>query len=328
MMDDQLERLTDVALDTSEGEEASDWEMRFEAQINTFFDEAIARVPGFVDRNLKSFRRVMARSLGPRTGVADIFLSLRNVAAGVSQSVGGPDFSTSTYTDDRLRDSFEREVVSADELESLLHRLFAEFEEAQWTAVADKRAESDLVEKVDDDLREGFIGRMESEIHHDPLLAQAIRSGVKLGLPATLGYVLFGKITWVGFGSDAASQIYESRLNFYNKTLMKLGRFEIPGWVGAVGLAGSVVGTLAAGGVMEYAMNNVRDIKGAYIRQLNSARHALLYGDDPTRPEGVLHLVRGLERQFERLPDLDDAVFEAELSAMEGDDASGDDEQG
>lgn len=312
MTDDNIENLKDVSLDTSEGDEPSEWEQRFEAQVNTFFDEAIARVPGFVDRNLKSFRRVMSRSLGPRTGIADIFVSLRNVAAGVSSTVGGPDFSTSTYTDDQLRESFEREVVSPDELESLLRRLFTEFEEAQWERVVDRRAELlDVdVDEIDSDMRERFIARMEDEINHDPLLAQAIRSGVKLGLPATLGYVLFGKVTWMGFGSDAASEIYKSRLNFYNQTLIKLGRFKVPGWVGAVGLVGSVLGTLAAGGVMEYAVNNVRDIKGAYIRQLNSARHALLFGEDPEHPEGLLHLVRGLERQFERLPKLDDAVLE------------------
>lgn len=315
MSEETVDQYKDVALDTSEGDEPSEWEKRFEAQVNTFFDESIARVPGFVDRNLKSFKKVMSRSLGPRTGVADIFVSLRNVASGVSKTVGGPDFSTSTYTDDRLRESFEREVVSPDELESLLRRLFTEFEEAQWSAVADERAQrlDQDPEELEGDIREQFTARMEGEINHDPLLAQAIRSGVKLGLPATLGYVLFGKVTWLGFGSDAAGEIYKSRLNFYNQTLMKLGRFKIPGWVGAVGLAGSVLGTLAAGGIMEFAVNNVRDIKGAYIRQLNSARHALLYGEDTEHPEGLLHLVRGLERQFERLPHLDESVLDEGL---------------
>ncbi len=301
MTEQSIEKLKNAALDTSERAEPSEWEQCFETQVNTFFDEAIARVPGFVDRNLTSFRRVIARSVGPRTGVADIFISARNMVAGVSKAVGGPDFSTSTYTADRLTEAFEREVVSSDELESLLRRLFKEFEEAQWQQTTERLPDS---EASADEMRERLLKSMEDEIAHDPLLAQAIRSGVKIGLPATLGYVLFGKFNVFGAGADAAGEIYRSRLNFYNRALVRLGRFQVPGWVGAVGLAGGVLGSLLIGGVMEYALNSIRDVKGAYIRQLNAARHALLYGEDPEVPEGqgILHVVRGLERQFERLP--------------------------
>jgi hypothetical protein len=302
MSEQSLEQLKDATIDTSERPEPSEWEERFEAQVNTFFDEAIGRVPGFVDRHLTSLRRVLARSVGPRTGIADVFVSARNMASGLSKAVGGPDFSTSTYTADKLTAAFEREVVSSDELESLLGRLFKEFEEDQWKKASEQLMpeENTTIEQV----RERLLHRMEDEIAHDPLLAQAIRSGVKIGLPATLGYVLFGKVTFFGVGSDAATEIYRSRLNFYNRALMRLGRFQIPGWVGAVGLAGGLLGTLVVGGVMEYAINSIRDVKGAYIRQLNAARHALLYGENPEVPEGqgILHVVRGVERQFERLP--------------------------
>ena len=145
---------------------------------------------------------------------------------------------------------------------------------------------------------------METDIAHDPLLAQAIRSGVKIGLPATLGYVLFGKFTFAGgVGAEAASKLYEKRLTFYHRILKRVGKFQAPSWLGAVGWAGGVVGSLALGGVMEYALNSVRDVKGAYIRQLNTARYVLLYGDDPDDPSGrgLLHIVRGLERQFDRV---------------------------
>ena len=310
MTEKSIEELKNAALDTSERAEPSRWEERFEAQVNTFFDEAIGRVPGFVDRHLTSLRRVLARSVGPRTGIADVFISARNMVAGVSKAVGGPDFSTSTYTADKLTEAFEREVVSSDELESLLRRLFKEFEEDQWQQTSDRLPEESSVSA--EDVRSRLLDRMEHEIGHDPLLAQAIRSGVKIGLPATLGYVLFGKFSFFGVGTEAASEIYRSRLNFYNRALMKLGRFQVPGWVGAVGLAGGVLGTLVVGGVMEYALNSIRDVKGAYIRQLNAARHALLYGENPEEPEGqgILHVVRGLERQFERLPEVSDELVD------------------
>ena len=305
-----LELLREPSLDVREGEEPSAWEEYFEAQINTFFDEAIARVPGFVDRNLKSFRKVMGRNLSPRTGVADLFIGVRNVAATASKVVGGPDFSTSTYTHDRLTESFEREVVSPAELESLLRRLFTEFEDEQWVKLARSAAEEEesAAESEEEEeliaVRDRLVQLMEREIGHDPALAQAIRAGVKFGIPATLGYVLFGKASlWGGLGQEAAGKVYETRLDFYHRLLHKLGRFEIPGWVGAVGVAGSLLGTLAVGGLMEFAVNNVRDLKGVYIRQLNAARYNLLYGEDPGTPEGqgLMHVVRGLERQFERL---------------------------
>lgn len=310
MTEKTIEELKNAALDTSERAQPSAWEERFETQVNTFFDEAIGRVPGFVDRHLTSLRRVIARSVGPRTGIADVFISARNMIAGVSKTVGGPDFSTTTYTADKLTEAFEREVVSSDELESLLRRLFKEFEEDQWQQ-ASERMPSQADASVED-VRDHLLESMEEEIAHDPLLAQAIRSGVKIGLPATLGYVLFGKFSFFGVGSEAASEIYRSRLNFYNRALMKLGRFQVPGWVGAVGLAGGVIGSLVIGGVMEYALNSIRDVKGAYIRQLNAARHALLYGENPEVPEGqgILHVVRGLERQFERLPEATEDLIE------------------
>lgn len=300
-----IESMKDLPFDTRESEEASAWEERFEAQINTFFDEAIARVPGFVDRHLKSFRKTMARSVGPKTGLADVVISGRNLLSGLSRTVGGPDFSTTTYTHDQLTEAFEREVVSSEELESLLKRLFAEFEEEQWTRLSEKLDEDEHADI--DNVRSRLVAQMEREIGHDPLLAQAIRSGVRLGLPATLGYILFGKVTFLGaFGPDAANEVYKRNLDFYRRSLVKLGRFEVPSWVGAVGLAGGLVGTLAIGGLMEYAVNSVRDIKGYYIRQINTARYVLLYGENPELPEGqgILHVVRGLERQFDRLPTL------------------------
>lgn len=301
-----IEHLFDPELDTREGDEPSLWEERFEAQINTFFDEAIARVPGFVDRHLRSFRRVMARNISPRTGVGDIAIGVRNMLAGVSKTVGGPDFSTTTFTHDVLTDAFEREVVSPAELESLLGRLFSEFEDEQWRRLAEASAGEDdqNVTELADSLRGKLMRHMEHEIAHDPLLAQALRSGLKIGLPATLGYVLFGKFTFAGsFGAESAGRIYKKQLNFYHRILMRLGKFEIPTWLGAVGWAGGMVGTLALGGVVEYTLNSVRDIKGAYIRQLNTARYILLYGDNPDEisGQGLLHLVRGLERQFERV---------------------------
>lgn len=332
--------LFDPEVDTREGESQSLWEERFEAQINTFFDEAIARVPGFVDRNLRSFRRVMGRNLSPKTGIGDILVGARNIAAGLSKTVGGPDFSTTTYTHDALTESFEREVVSPAELESLLGRLFAEFEDDQWERLATKielapdltareveEADTDADAQADDEddaverrveaLRERLMTLMEREIAHDPLLAQAIRSGLKIGIPATLGYVLFGKFTFAGaFGSQTATELYKRQLNFYHRILLKLGKFEIPGWLGAVGWAGGLVGSLALGGVMEYAVNSVRDVKGAYIRQLNTARYILLYGDNPDEAsgQGLLHIVRGLERQFGRVEEIDGLLAESEAT--------------
>lgn len=309
-----MDSIKNTPVDTRESLVASAWEERFETQINTFFDEAIARLPGFVDRHIKSFRKTMARSLGPRTGLGDVFISARNLASGVSKSVGGPDFSTSTFTNDQLTEAFEREVVSSQELDTLTKRLFAEFEEEQWSKIAERSGELHGLENQDiTALRERLSQLMENEIAHDPLLAQAIRSGVRLGLPATLGYVLFGKVTFLGggTGSEAASDVYKRHLDFYRRSLLKLGRFEVPGWVGAVGFAGGIVGTLAMGGVLEYAVNSVRDIKGYYIRQINSARYILLYGENPDIPEGqgLLHVVRGLERQFERFSELAEEDF-------------------
>jgi hypothetical protein len=296
----------DPEVDTREGPMPSLWEERFEGQINAFFDEAIARVPSFVDRHLRSFRRIMGRSLSPRTGLADVLVGVRNVAAGVSKTVGGPDFSTTSYTHDALTEAFEREVVSTQELESLLSRLFGEFEDSQWSRIAQGAATApgELDAAHIESLRKLLSRRMEREIAHDPLLAQAIRSGLKIGIPATLGYMLFGKVTMPGaLGSEAATELYKKNLKFYHKILMQLGRFEIPSWLGAVGWAGGVIGSLAVGGLVEYALNNVRDVKGAYIRQLNAARYILLYGDNPeeTSGQGLLHIVRGLERQFERV---------------------------
>lgn len=296
--------------DMSEGPKPTVWEERFEGQINTFFDEAIARVPGFVDRHLRSFRRVMGRNLAPTTGIGDVLVGLRNVAAGVSSAVGGPDFATTTFTHDKLVEAFEREVVSPQELETLLARLFAEFEEALW-----KQAQQDLSipDNAELQLVRGRVEHMmERDIAHDPLLAQALRTGVKLGVPATLGYVLMGRFqTGPTFG-DAAQEIYKRNLDAYQKVLVKVGRLDVPGWVGAVGWAGGIVGTLAIGGLMEYTLNSVRDVKGQYIRQLNATRYALLYGDDPEDPEGrgVLHIVRGLERRYERMPELTTKILE------------------
>ena len=313
------EKQSDPVIDTREGDEASLWEERFETQINTFFDESIERVPGFVDRNLKSFKKVMGRSIGPRTGIADLFISARNVASSVSESVGGPDFSTSTYTDDQLGEAFEREVVSSAELESLLNRLFSEFEEEQWAEFVAEHAGEDGELEADevDSVRHRLVDMMEQEIAHDPLLAQAIRSGVRLGLPATLGYVLFGKATFVA--GTGATEGYKKHLDFYRRSVIKLGGTEVPGWMGAVGIAGGVLGSLAVGGLMEYAVNSVRDIKGHYIRQINSARYVLLYGEDPDVPEGqgLLHVVRGLERQFERLPQMTADLLERGEEAVD-----------
>ena len=316
---EQLANLFDPEVDTRESEDPSLWEERFEAQINTFFDEAIARVPGFVDRHLRSFSRVMGRNVSPRTGVGDIAIGVRNLLSGVSKTIGGPDFSTTTYTHDVLTEAFEREVVSPSELESLLGRLFAEFEDEQWQLVAESLAgeEEHIVDRVDL-LRARLMFLMEREIAHDPLLAQAIRSGLKIGLPATLGYVLFGKFTFAGrFGAETATQLYKRQLTFYHRILMRLGQFEIPSWLGAVGWAGGLVGTLAVGGLIEYTLNSVRDIKGAYIRQLNTARYILLYGDNPEDPsgQGLLHIVRGLERQFERVQGIDELLDEQQRAS-------------
>lgn len=287
---------------TAETEDPSDWEERFEAQINSFFDEAIARIPGFVDRNLTSFRRVMGRAVSPKTGIADILIGVRNVASGLSSTVGGPKFETTTYTHDKLMDSFEREVVSPGELETLLGRLFQEFENEQWSRVA-STVESDYAKSRDDVIafRHRLSELMEREISHDPLLAQAIRAGVKVGVPATLGYVLVGRFSL----GDAAGDLYKKNLNFYHRVLMRMGGTEVPGWVSAAGWAGGLLGSLAFGGLMEYTLNNLRDVKGQYIRQLNTTRYVLLYGEDPDTAEGrgILHIVRGLERQFERMPE-------------------------
>ena len=317
-----LDAFLSHSLDTREGQDAGEWEERFEAQINTFFDEAIARVPGFVDRHLRSFRRVMARSVSPKTGVGDVVIGMRNVLAGALKTLGGPDVSTTTYTHDKLTEAFEREVVSPAELESLLARLFAEFEEEQLGRLAAAYLSQDELQGAEHDreslvalVREHLIRRMEREIGHDPLLAQAIRSGIKIGIPATLGYVLFGKLVYgSALGVETASSLYKEQLGFYHKLLHRLGKFEIPSWLGAVGWAGGVIGSLAVGGVVEYALNSVRDIKGAYIRQLNTARYILLYGENPDEPsgQGLLHVVRGLERQFVLVHDLK-ALVPAEL---------------
>jgi hypothetical protein len=321
---DELEKLEEMGIDTSEADEPSEWEERFENQINAFFDDAIARVPGFVERHLKSFRKIMTRSMAPKTGVGDVIVSVRNLLSGVSSSLGGPDFSRESYTHDELTNAFEREVVSPEELESLLNRLFREFEQAQWEKVAEATRDDDADAQdrpSADDMRERVEALMEQEIAHDPLLAQVIRSGVKVGLPATLGYVLFGKATFAGsFGSEAASNIYKRRLDLYNRTLLRLGKYKVPGWVGAVGWAGGLVGSLAIGGVVEFAVNSIRDVKGSYIRQLNAARYVILYGEAPEKPEGkgIIHLVRGLERQFDRLADMtEDALQEAEQEVSE-----------
>lgn len=300
---------------TLEGDEASDWEQRFETQINTFFDEAIARVPGFVDRHLKSFRKVMGRAVSPRTGIADILIGVRNMASGVSESVGGPKFETTTYTHDKLMESFEREVVSPGELETLLARLFQEFENEKWAQVAEV-VEEDYQRTKDDvyAFRERLEDLMETEISHDPLLAQAIRAGVKVGVPATLGYVLVGRFSL----GDAAGDLYKKNLKFYHRMLMRMGGEDVPGWVSAAGWAGGLLGSLAMGGLMEYTLNNLRDIKGQYIRQLNTARYALLYGEDPETPEGrgIIHIVRGLERQFARLPEATSRLLEESESGL------------
>jgi len=323
---DELEKLRDMGIDTSESDDPSEWEERFENQINSFFDDAIARVPGFVDRHLKSFRKIMARSLAPKTGLGDVVVSVRNLLSGVSSSVGGPEFSRESYTHQELTEAFEREVVSSEELESLLNRLFREFEQAQWKKIeeATRRADDadrDRERPSADDMRERIESLMEREIAHDPLLAQVIRSGVKVGLPATLGYVLFGKVTFAGgIGSEAASNLYKRRLDLYNRALMRIGKYKVPGWVGAVGWAGGLVGSLAIGGLVEFAVNSIRDVKGSYIRQLNAARYVILYGEDPEKPEGqgIIHLVRGLERQFDRLADMtEDALREAEQQVSE-----------
>ncbi len=155
-----LEQVFNPELDTREGEEPSLWEERFEAQINTFFDEAIARVPGFVDRHLRSFRRVMTRSVAPRTGVGDIAIGVRNLLAGVSRTVGGPDFSTTTFTHDVLTDAFEREVVSPAELESLLGRLFSEFEDDQWQRLARSQAGDEGSEQSDAEAADELRGKL------------------------------------------------------------------------------------------------------------------------------------------------------------------------
>lgn len=297
--------------DMSEGPAPTAWEERFEGQINMFFDEAIARVPGFVDRHLRSFRRVMTRNLAPKTGVGDVLVGLRNVASGISRAVGGPQFATTTFTHDKLVEAFEREVVSPQELESLLARLFAEFEESLW-----QKAQQELSLDDNDEIRlvrERLEKMMEHDIAHDPLLAQALRTGVKLGVPATLGYVLMGRFqTGPTFG-DAAQAIYKNNLDVYQKVLVKVGRLDVPGWVGAAGWASGIVGTLALGGIMEFTLNNVRDVKGQYIRQLNAARYALLYGDNPDDIDGrgVLHIVRGLERRYQRLPELTSQILDS-----------------
>ncbi len=327
-----IDDLDALEFDTSEGEEPSEWEKRFENQINTFFDEAIERVPGFVDRHLTSFKRIMGRSVSPKTGLGDIVVGVRNLVSNVSSSLGGPDFSRETYTDEELTRAFEREVVSPEELEGLIRRLFREFERDQWDKIESSNDseqlrnllhhrltqfgdldEEDLKDYNPGTTREHMETVMEREIAHDPLLAQVIRSGVKIGLPATLGYVLFGKVSYAGnFGSQAASQLYRRRLDLYNRALLRLGQYQVPGWVGAVGWAGGLVGTLAIGGLMEFAVNSIRDVKGSYIRQLNAARYVLLYGENPETPEGqgIIHLVRGLERQFDQLPELSDDILD------------------
>lgn len=303
--------------DMSEGAEPTVWEERFEGQINTLFDEAIARVPSFADRHLRSFRRVMGRSLAPKTGVGDVLVGVRNVVSGVSEAVGGPGFSTTTFTHDKLVEAFEREVISPQELESLLARLFAEFEEALW-----QKAQEELSLEDNEELtlvRARLEKMMERDIGHDPLLAQALRTGVKLGVPATLGYVLMGKFQSGPTFGDAAQKIYKTNLDVYQKVLVKVGRLDVPGWVGAVGWAGGIVGTLAIGGLMEFTLNSVRDVKGQYIRQLNAARYALLYGDnaDDADGRGILHIVRGLERRYDRMPELTSQILEADPESFE-----------
>jgi hypothetical protein len=318
--------MNDLTVDPSDEETPSAWEERFENQINAFFDEAIARVPGFVDRHLKSFRSIMKRSVSPKTGLGDVMVSMRNMLSGISGAVGGPDFSRDTYTHEELTRAFEREVVSSDELESLINRLFREFEQDQWERLA--AAHSDLgghSNEVDtEEIRSRIEAMMEQEIAHDPLLGQVIRSGVKVGLPATLGYVLFGKVNLSGLDAADASQalgeMHREKLDLYNRTLLKIGKYQVPGWVGAVGLAGGLVGTLAVGGLVEFAVNSLRDVKGSYIRQLNAARYVLLYGEDPEDPEGrgIIHLVRGLERQFDRLAALSSDELREAVSSVEG----------
>jgi len=324
----ELEKLEELGFDTSEGDEPSEWEERFETQVNNFFDDAIARVPGFVDRHLKSLRNVMGRSLSPKTGLGDVAISVRNLFSEVSSALGGPDFSRESFTNEELTRAFEREVVSSEELESLLKRLFREFEQDQWTKIEEAAEDLDGVDEPPsaDQMRRRIRDLMEQEIAHDPLLAQVIRSGVKIGLPATLGYVLFGKVTFAGgFGSEAASQLYKRRLDLYNSALDRLGRYKVPGWVGAIGWAGGLVGSLAVGGLVEFAINSIRDVKGAYIRQLNAARYVILYGDDPDSLEGqgIVHLVRGLERQFDRITEMTEEALRTGQPFEVPDDPSG-----
>lgn len=300
----------------------SHWEDRFEKEINQLFDDAIDRLPRFVERHFKSFSRVMGRNLSPRAGIGDLYVGLRNLASAFSEAVGGPEFETTTFTEDQLSRAFEQEVLSPFELEAMLGRLFTAFEDDLWD-----RFQEDSVRGTQDALqvRDRFRNMIDEEIAHDPKLAQAIRSGVHLGIPITLGYFLFGR-TASGtvdnkLGRDIGLQdvtVFQRLFqSFRGKTEPRDDDSFFQDFTGnALGITGAVLGSLVVGGVLEYAYNSLRDLKGSYIRQINTARYVLLYGTDPSDPDcyGILQIVRAIERRFETLPGLTEESFRSWLT--------------
>ena len=273
------------------------------AAVSQHFDAAKARVPAFLEQHYRSLAPVLKRNF---RGLLDTPIQLRNVAAWVSKKCRGPDFSTTTYTEDSLRKLFLDELVQVEALQQIMAitnaRLVSQFDrDLDQLRQHNARLGQRSVEEINK-----FILERVSQAND---LGDEVKKLVTAASFAIATYVVTGEVarTLSPIGVAVAEGAFLANAGFWAG--IWYGVFGVPAWVGIVGgVAGAGAGLLIApliGGIVEYGLNRRRSLDVRFRARLDEVHQFVLCGaTTPTKDvEGVIaqalryfdHLVEALE---------------------------------
>jgi hypothetical protein len=275
-------------------------EARVRELINEHFDLAERRIPAFLDEHYRSFDKVMWRNI---RGLTDSLVWVRNKATWPLRKLGGPNLSTTTWTEDTLRRLFVEELVQVRDLERSLQALQQQIGNAVDDQLRELRSSPHLAGKTPKEVEEMILRHLGSANS----LADEVKDILTAGAFAIASYLVAGKLkaSLAPVGAAVAGSLYLSQAGFFAG--LWYGIVGVPAWVGIVGAAaGAGIALLVApilGGVIEYGMNHRSSLEEQMRVQMTAVRKTLLDGkhDEERTTESVIAAIlrqRELARDF------------------------------
>lgn len=251
--------------------------------IHRHFDAAARRVPAFLEKNYRSFDKVMWRNL---RGVTDYGVGLWNAATWLPGKIKGRDYSTTTWTEDKRRSLFADELVQMKSLTrslATLHKQLGRSVDARLFAL---RSSPRLTGKTPEEVEAMILRRLGNS--ND--LGDEVKVVVTKGAFAIASYLTAGKLkaSLMPVGTAVAGSMFISQAGFFAGLWYSV--VGVPAWVAFVGAAaGAGVAVLVApvlGAVVEYGINHRDGLEERIRANLRVMRNLLLDGRD----DGECHI--------------------------------------